>query len=329
MTSKFSYHGALAPLGEACDLAGDDFVCVSHLMAGGGSGVMRQLVVAWRHFVFALTLLRYSGKKCILVRDFSNIPLACVFPIIFWKRRDLCFLVNHNLQWTLSSKAEKLTFRWVGLLGGRFVFFEQVPVDVLSNLGLNAGRYASLPHPVPDSQTIRNRVGGVATVGVVGQYRLEKGVDEMLERLKPLADRFRIILAFPNPQDFLSQSRLSQESWFSLVDTSGLDDFQQTIAACDVVVLNHPAEHYSCRASGLVADAVAAHVPVIARNLPMIRNQVKLPCSIGECFDDLSELGACIERVSSGLSSGVYDFCAYQEGRSVSVLVQQLKTFCR
>jgi glycosyltransferase involved in cell wall biosynthesis len=228
------------------------------------------------------------------------------------------FLVNHNLQWTVGSRPERMAFAGLVKRGCRFVFFEQLPAHNLVQSG------AVLLHPVPETDYRRASGHGVGTIGVIGQYRPEKGIDELLEQLKPLAGNFRVLLALPNPSVFRKAARHGDADWLSLRDTSGFDAYLQAIAECDVVVLNHPAEGYEHRASGLVADAAAAHVPVAVRNLPMLSSQVQVPVCIGETFGGLSEIPACIERIVHGLGQNKYRFGEYKDARSGRALAERL-----
>jgi len=263
-----------------------------------------------------------------VVRDFSNIPLACVFPAIRWIAGRMLFVVNHNLQWTIGSRTERAAFRRLGRMGCRFVFLEQVPIDLLQAYGIDSMHSVALPHPVPETQFKRDPAGGVKTVGIIGQFRPEKGVDELLSQLAPLAGKYRIKLALPNPGTFRRQSGFSDADWFELVDTDGFENYLKSIAACDVILLNHPALGYEYRASGLIADAAAARVPVVVRNLPVLRHQALQPACVGECFDDLSNIPQCIERVSDRLTRKEYDFETYNSARSAKALARKLDQIC-
>ncbi|MCF7818252.1 MAG: hypothetical protein K9M54_10255 [Kiritimatiellales bacterium] len=324
------YHGALAPLKEACSLAHADILYVADLMRVGTTkdSVVRKSGIALRHLQFVLTVFSNRRRQGILVRDFSNIPLAFVFPFIRWMRSRMFFVVNHNLQWTIGNRAERAAFRCLGRWGCRFVFLEQVPVGLLEKYEINPTRSLALPHPVPESGFKRDRGGGVKTVGVIGQFRMEKGMDELLGALAPLAAHYRIVLAFPNLETFFAQSRLASAEWFELVDTSNHKNYIKAIAECDVVVLNHPSEGYEYRASGLIADAAAAHVPVVVRNLPVLNHQILQPVCIGECFDDPADIHNCIKRVSVKLAAGGYDFSTYGKERSAQGLADQLDRIC-
>ena len=328
--SLIDYHGALAPLGEACDLAGADIFYVSDLMRTGTTqdSVARKVGIALRHLQFVWTVFTNRRRRLMVVRDFSNIPLAFVFPLIRWMAGRILFVVNHNLQWTLNNRTERAAFRRLGRMGCRFVFLEQVPGDLLKEYGIDSAHSVALPHPVPEGVPLRDRAGGVKTIGIIGQFRAEKGMDELLSQLAPLAGKYRIKLAIPNPGTFRRLSVHSGEDWFERVDTSSFEQYLQAIAACDVVVLNHPSSGYEYRASGLIADAAAAQVPVVVRNLPMLRHQVLQPGCVGECFDELSEIDAMIERISTRLANGKYDFASYGNDRSASGLSHELDEIC-
>ena len=310
----------MAPLEDACTLAHDDILFVSNLLEGG---FFRKASILIRHLGFALAMSGNQTRK-VLVRDFSNVPLWIVFPLFYSSRCNMRFLVNHNLQWTLASRVQKAVFCSLVRGGCRVLFFEQVPDEFLQEHGIASSTNRFIPHPVPKTAFIRERTGEVKVVGVIGQYRPEKGIDHLLAELEPLANDYRIVLALPNPADFMQQSAFAGKDWLQCVDTSGFEVYQKTIADCDVVVLNHPSKGYEYRASGLIADAAAAHVPVIVRDLPVLRCQINEPVCIGETFDELSFLSACIERVSKKLQDDDYDFQAYQRGRSAEVLAEYL-----
>lgn len=328
--ATIDYHGALAPLEEVCNFADANVLYVSDLMRTGATkdSVSRKIGIALRHLRFVWTTFRNRRRQGILVRDFSNVPLACVFPLIFWMKDRMLFVVNHNLQWTLGSRLERAAFRCLGCWGCRFVFFEQVPSDLLEKYGIDFSRSLAFPHPVPEAMFKRDRTGGVKVIGVVGQFRPEKGVDELLNQLSPLAANYRIVLALPNIGTFRRQSTFSSADWFELVDSGNSENYLKSIAACDVVLLNHPASGYEHRASGLIADAAAAHVPVVVRDLTVLRSQSQHPVCIGEYFSHLSDIPVCIERVSAKLSRGKYDFETYNSARSAQALAWQLDQIC-
>ena len=323
--SGFAYHGALAPLSGAVEALPGCVRFVDNLLDSGSitQPVLRKLIILARHVRFAFDVWGASASTKFFVREFSNVPLVFVFPLIRLARGRIRFLVNHNLQWTLSSRMERSAYTKLVKWGCRFVSFEQVPDHGLVPSG------SALPHPVPGTAYKRPRGRGFATIGVIGQYRPEKGIDGLLDQLKPLAGDYRILLALPNLSVFRKASRFGNADWLSVRDTGGFDAYLQAIAECDVVVLNHPAEGYEYRASGLVADAAAAHVPVVVRNLPILCRQVSEPVCIGETFEALSEVPACIKRVAGRLGTDGYGFDGYIDGRTGKALETRLAEVMR
>ncbi len=320
--SGFSYHGALAPLSSAVGQLSGDVRSVSYLLHSGfiRQPMLRKIVVLLQHVRFAVHVFCSPASASFFVREFSNIPLKLVFPLIRSRRGGMSFLVNHNLQWTVGNRMERAAFSKLGAWGCRFVFFEHVPSVAKT---VNA---CALPHPVPESQCKKRGEGeSLDTIGVIGQYRPEKGIDELLEQLKPLCPGYRILLALPNLDEFKKKSMFGDAGWLVCRDTSDFGDYFKTIAECSVVVLNHPGAGYEYRASGLIADAAAVHVPVIVRDLPLLASQVNEPVCIGETFTNLAELPDCIERVRQRLASKGYDFDAYKDARSGARLAERLE----
>jgi len=326
-------HGALGPLQEACRTAGflyaDDLMAepppVPGVCGGPFTALLRKGRVARRHARFALRVLRMEEGRCLLSRDFSSIPLAFLFPLLRSRRERLFFTVNHNLQWALQRPEERAAFRRLGRAGCRFVFFEFVPEEGLRRLGLEAANGLAIPHPVAPGPFRRRRAGGIETVGVIGEYRPEKGIDELLGRLVTLP--WRVLLGLPNAETFRARSPFGSHSKLEIIDTSDPDIYRRTVAECDAIVLNHPPGAYRFRASGLIADAAAAYVAAVARRLPVLEQQVTSPVPVGELFDDLDGLETALKRADARLCEGGYDFEAYCAARSARALAGILDPF--
>jgi hypothetical protein len=252
-SGTIDYHGALAPLREACRISTADILWVEDLLRAPPScgTLLRKCAVAIRHLYFVPSVWRLKKDQHMLIREFSNIPLALIFLLILPWREKLFFLVNHNLQWTVACPAEMMAFRLLGRMGCRFVFFEQIPEEPLRRLGINLKKCFSIPHPVPETGRFRARSGGIKKVGVIGQFRAEKGIDDLLQHLEALSPDYDITVGLPNGAEFKKHSKFAAGTWFELKDTSRPDAYRNTLSECDVIVLNHPASSYQFRASGL------------------------------------------------------------------------------
>lgn len=333
-SNTINYHGALKPLAEACRIAQVDILLIEDLLQAPQvkglpanallNVLLRKAAVAGNHLLFVFRVLRLKKDQHLLIQEFSNIPLALIFPFISFWRGKLFFVVNHNLQWAGCRFTEKVAFRLLGWMGGRFIFFEQIPESALRELGVNLKTCFSLPHPVPNSGQIRTRSGGIKRIGVIGQFRAEKGIDGLLQHLESLLPIYDVVVGVPNILEFKKHSKFGSANWFELHDTGRLDVYQKVLSGCDVMVLNYPDSGYEFRASGLIADAAAAHVPVVVRKLPVLESQISNPVCIGESFDELGDLKDALGRAGEKLSCGAYPFDEYIQSRSAGALAKFL-----
>ena len=335
---KIDAHGALSPLEDACRMAGPDVVLVHGLLTfprisffaqdAWINRILRKTGIGVQHLLFAMRSLVTPRETCVIVREFSSIPLVVVFPLLLANRRKMFFVVNHNLQWAVQRSLERVALRTLSRLGCRLLFLEDVPCQLLAELRLTMPGCETLLHPVPETAHRRSQPGGVKRIGVIGHFRREKGIDFLLDHLKKLTPKFEVILGIPNPEDFRRSSRYGGDSWFRLMDTGPTESYAKMIASCDVLILNHTPEHYEFRASGVVADAAAAHVPVIVRDLTVLSHQISTPVTVGELFSDLGDIENAVDRVNEMLLGGNYDFERYNRARSSAALAHFFREIC-
>ncbi len=338
MTERIDYHGALRPLAEACQLARADIQLVDTLLNAPRSAgpMIRKTAVFFQHLRFVLRVWRMRHGQHLLVREFSNVPLALLFPLMIARRRRLLFVVNHNLQWTVNRRIERAAFRCLGKMQCRFVFFEMIPEERLRELGISPQLSVALPHPCGVSPIISSsendeiiegltpEVAPPARVGVVGEYRPEKKTDEMLSCLLKIPN-IEIMVGVPNPERFEACSRFSGSDRIRVVDTSSTAVYRRTIAECAVIVLSHPAEAYRFRASGLIADAAACGTAVVAPGLPTIGKQA---AGIGEFFQTLESAPDAVLAAIEKMRAGAYGFAEYRAARSAQQMASILDEFC-
>ncbi len=163
----------------------------------------------------------------------------------------------------------------------------------------------------------KNRGEAPPVIGVAGDYRPEKGTDELIRLLKEKLPEFEILLGVPNPEEV---THLDVETVCTATDA----EYHQMLSRCDVLVLNGEKESYFYRASGPVADAAAAGTAVVAPDFPIIGKQV---AGIGEVFQPLEKMPEAVRRAVAAGSSGAYDFKAYCHARSEEALADCLDEF--
>ena len=313
------YHKSLRPLQEACRLAG--WVCVTCPLTGG------RLMIFLRHLLLVFKVYKTCHRQ-ILVREFSNLPLLLVFPLLWLRRKKIYFLINHNIQWAVRDPLDRFGLSLLAKMGARWALFETQCFQGLEQFGIPSANNLVLPHPVLSvGQTFLSarKSESVPMVGVAGTYRAEKGMDELIGLLKKINGRrdsrlptVGILLGVPNLE---AVRHLDVET----VCTDSDEAYFEMVSRCDVLVFNGEKDSYFYRASGSIADAAACGTAVVAPDFPMIGKQV---AGIGEVFQCLEKLPETVEEAVASVRAGEYDFAAYGRERSVQALAEQLRGFC-
>ena len=209
-------------------------------------------------------------------------------------------------------------------VGFRFMFFETKELEGITQLGLDSDHHWVVPHPVA-RQKVERTHDTPLTVGIIGHYRPEKGMDDVLDVLLAKEPTFHLIVGVPNIGSFEVGSKYGKGNpWFELRDTSAAETYCATLAECNVVLLCYTAEGYRFRASGIIADASACGTAVLVPRFPVLEHQIRFPSVVGECFEDLVEVPDCIGRVADRQRSYTSAFTAYREGRGAIALAKQL-----
>lgn len=305
------YHKSLAPLEEACRIAG--WACIICPLTGG------RLMILLRHFSLIFKIYKIRDQR-ILVREFSTLPLLLVFPLIRPLRKKIYFLIHHNIQWAMRDPLERFGLTMLARLGARWVLFETQDVPNLGKFNIPDARNLVLPHPVLSvGQTFLSaqQKYAVPVIGIAGYYRAEKGIDALIGLLKEKCPEFGILLGVPNPQ---AAAHLDVET----VSTASQEDYFKMIARCDVLVFNGEKNSYFYRASGPVADAAACGTAVVVPDFPILGKQAD---GIGEVFQSLEDLPAAVQRAIEKVRAGQYDFESYCAARSAQMIANQLKPF--
>lgn len=331
--SDIGYHPSLNTLCEAAALTRCGMQCLPVPLTAPGEPAWDQLRgrekrahqrFVWRqHVDLAARVAAVPPGVPILVREFSTLPLAMLAGRFRPVRERLFLLVNHNLQWAVRSAAERLGLIGLERAGFRFLFFETLDLAPLKRWRFHPGRHGTLPLPVTGARSgPPTRPAGPLRVGLAGQYRLEKGMDQALASL--LAEReipCRLRIGIPNPDAFLRSSPLAdRRADYDLVDTGDPAVFRRFLEDCDVIVLNYEESAYAYRPSGLMADAAACGVPVVIPDLPVQREQMRYPGPVGEVKAAGESLWAAVSRAAAGARTGRYDFAAYARARSREAL---------
>jgi glycosyltransferase involved in cell wall biosynthesis len=315
------YHKSLRPLEEACRLAG--WKLLTCPLTGGKAKILIC------HFALVSTVWKNRQRR-IFVREFSNLPLLLIFPLIWPLRKKIHFLINHNLQWAVRSSLEGFGLSMLAKMGAQWALFEtqyfqclkknkgagSACFQSLENFSIPSGKNLVLPHPV-SSDWKKGEKEDQPRVGVAGYYRPEKGMDDLIHLLKEKLPMFGILLGVPNPEE---TAHLDVET----VCTDSDETYFEMISRCDVLVFNGSSDGYFYRASGPIADAAACRTAVVVPDFPIIGKQIR---GIGELFQCLEKMPEAVETAVAKVRAGEYDFDSYCATRSAEALADILNGF--
>jgi len=340
--SKVDFHGALNIFDEACLRADHSIKLIVNPLGGQFiffkrssllNKILRKIGIFFRHLKLVLNLyLEAQRNDILIIREFSTIPLLFFIPLLFPLMSRLRFIVNHNLQWALRNKIEQWAFSCLCKLGVGFIFFEINIIDHLTQFQSQKTRHWVLPHPVGPLKTRMVKVPSEYVIGVIGQYRSEKGMDEIISVLldlkKNTTKKIQLIMGFSNVDDFFATSIHSGKG-LKILDTRKDEDYYNAICSCDILLLNYQKDAYMYRASGLIADAASCQTAIIIPDsLPVLYKQLTTPCSIGEIFPNVNDLKNTIFQAMNKVKGKKYNFVGYYNGRNSQALAKKLDKFC-
>jgi len=289
------------------------------------------------HFFLSLRIRRTQART-VVVREFLTVPLLVCAPLLLTSRKRVWFMVQHNLNNTLTRPLEKLALRLLSRGGFRFVLFEDASTWAMAGIGGGtAAQIRELLHPVPDASTWvgdrSDRATLPVTIGFIGNYRREKSPDWALRAIDDALNSDASVLAgcqlLIGSPDADFRARWAGKA--QVRDTSDYADFTQALRDCDVVVLPYTKDSYFFRASGVVAEAVACGSTVVVPDFPWLRHQVQFPAQVGYCYSSpanlMSQLIAAVAASRADTSGPARR--AYLQSRGVDALTACLNRWAR
>lgn len=304
LTREISAHASLNGLLEATRCTGLPIQIITLMevvpparWSGWPRKAAKKLGLLVVHFVLAWDILRLPRGHFGLVREFLSVPTLLIWPAVWFRRRRLLFVVNHNFDFAMCSRVHRLALRLLWLAGIRLLCFESTAA--LAELGFtsNSPQAFSIPTPLPESRLPRAAVfHEPPVIGVVGSVRSEKGFDDLLRVLTEasrdgeLSARFLI-----GTNDANARRRCAELGW-ETVDTTLPEDYFAAMSRCDVLVFNYRQPEYFFRISGVVADAISAGTFVVTPNCPGIVSQISEPTRVGIAFSSMDDLPAVLAR---------------------------------
>jgi hypothetical protein len=279
---------------------------------------MRQLKIFGKHWrCFSKIKRAPTPEHGHFIREFSTVPTWFCIKVLRIPAEKFTLLVNHNFQWALGRRWNRMAFRDLQKMGVRYLFFEFVPEAALATIGMTAERCMAIPMPIktlnakPDSFEF--------TVGLIGRWTSES--KRAVKKILHSKGMERLLIGASNIREAERDwGDCSDQIWFQ--DTTDFEDFDKAIQSCRIIYFPYAEELYRYRASGLLTDAVRNQVPVLVPDYPMLRHQVETPVKIGYVHRQDETFSHALAR----MFDETYDFDGYARERSVGALAALFKT---
>jgi glycosyltransferase involved in cell wall biosynthesis len=281
-----------------------------------------------RHVRMAIDIIRNRDHAAIVLTKFKTPFLPVLMALTFPWARKVFLVTHHTMQQAINHSSMRPVLRTAARLGYGFLLFETD--EFLTGTPLESveiERVAVIPEPGPHSswwptdEEIRP-TGDVPIVGVVGEWRAEKGASLLIAELKAIREgseqAFEILVAARNVDDFPPGTL----DGVRVIETPDMAAYCSALRACDVVAINHDERRYLHRSSGVLTDAVIFGCAAVAPGYPIFRHQLTHPERIGEPFVALSGLGEALNRALDLRRSGVDPFRAHRDLRRPEALAE-------
>jgi len=225
-----------------------------------------------------------------VAREFWNVPLLIVSPLLFLFRRRMYFNINHNL----SSLPHRFPLSVVLLsgLGFRFILFDGCLATAKFSSAIK--RQFSTPlFPVSiesaSEETPALHSDKRFAVGVVGDFRSEKGDTEGLTQIMAgIAEIPGVDLTIGLRGPTLAIERAGLAAQF--ISTRSRSEYLAFLRNIDVLILFARKDRYYCRHSGTIMDAIACYATPVVPNFPVLTSQISRPVQVGLTYDGLTEI---------------------------------------
>ncbi len=288
------------------------------------SKAFKKLLLLVDVFYVLFFIYRNSNKDYIFIREFNTIPFAFSSLFLFPIRKKILLNVNHNFQRATSSELHKICISLLDKLGFVFFCFEGgslpfklknhvVEIPFLIDCGLGNEK---LFVPV-DKKAL--------TIGVVGSIRPEKKIEELLQKLDLIKQKFPQIVLLLGSDDTKLNYEYERKGW-TVLDTKLYDNYIRAINDSDVLVFNYDANAYRYRHSGVITDAIINNKIVIVPEYPYFVKQINSPVEVGVSFSSLDVLDETIENAFklANSSNRMFAHNCYCESRSLNKVVSSL-----
>jgi len=318
MPTPSNYHKVLKNFEQLPEYWKGPLVYVDDLMdVGTNHFILRKWRIFVRHCKFLRTLYQ-TGTKDVFVRDFSNIPMALTMLLYRRKHKRIFLLNNHNLQWALLWPINRMAFRYLGSKNLRFVFFEETPLDILKILNIRCDKPYSIPLPL-ESVSLKinekNTKDGLIA-GIIGAWQNGREKNEIIRDLQINKKVIKILVGTTQTRNII----ITDTTKVEIIDTKSDEAYDHAIRQCDFLLIHYTKNLYEYRASGIISDAIARNVAVIAPDYPIIKKQINHPCPVGYVWKNNIDIIKAIFEIEKNIE--FFDFNKHKEYRQWDMVLK-------
>ncbi len=330
---KIDLHAGLNPIGDAAHASKYDIIFLPLNMHPivdffgitiAKDSFLKKIEYIYAHFIFMWQLTKNYRKDLIIVREFLTVPLFLSWPLYFRFRKKTLFIVNHNLQKAHANKLERMVFKALLRLGMRPLFLDtdtgirELEIELLNN------HYLVLPYPIIkiSQKPIHDNK---FTVGIIGDNRKEKKIDEIVEALYKVCNEQEIQLLIGSMDTSMLDTW--HDKGVKTINTSEFKDYVQAFCLSDVIVLNYDRAAYYYRISGIIFDAIAANTVVICPDYPVLKDQISRYGLAGVTFSDMSDIAAILLYVKENQDEFKAGLLYQQKNRNIQNITALLDSY--
>jgi glycosyltransferase involved in cell wall biosynthesis len=244
---------------------------------------VRFLVSLWDVFYIPFAAYKLLKNDFIFLREFVS-PLFCISALILFPiRKKMLLNVNHNFQRFEHRIIHRLSIKFIDFLGYSFFIFEydHTPFNLKNNV-------ISIPFQLQDIK-LPKADKAQPTIGIVGAFRKEKNMEEILASLLKLNTQkniFEVLFACDDQKVLDAYKNCN----VTLINTNSFENYNAAINSVDILVFNYSEFDYKIRHSGVITDSICRGKIVVAPDFPIFQNQLSTPERVGFNFKNFDSL---------------------------------------
>lgn len=259
-------------------------------------------IVIISSFLLTIDILKsLLRSRPIIVREYWNIPLFLLSPLLFLFRKSIFFNINHNLT---EAQVNRISIMYILCrMGFRFLLLDgSMAINSIPKSMQRAFLTPLFPVRHENSKISKRSVTRQhLRVSIVGDLRPEKAdfyeIQSLLSEMV-YAKRWEIRCGV-RTMELNPITHIKDVNFFH---TGSRRQYMQFLEDSDVVLIFAKRKQYLYRHSGTIMDAVVCGAIPLVPNFPVLSSQVLDPVPIGVVYDSLLSIPDILIKLESSVS---------------------------